>query len=83
MIGDIEYEIIAHDFQETLEVPIGKFTDIEEAKKAIEKFDKEKFKIIWNPNVMIFYATHVFEELELSTRVYVKRTDTGEILRLG
>lgn len=80
--GDIEYEIFAHDFKETVEVPLGKFTDIAEAKRAIEKFDKEHFSIIFAP-ILDLYSTYFFEELEGSARVRVRRTDTGEFLRLG
>ena len=76
-----KYKIYVHDFEETVEIPIGEFDMVEDAKDAIWDFHQNgKFPVVFNG--AFFMCTHTFEELQRGARVKVEDPDTGEILCL-
>ena len=77
-----KYEIVAHNFDETVYIPIGVYDDVEEAKKAIIEFDQNVMKIIFC-SIMNIYSTHRFVDLTKYVRVNITQLDTGELLTLA
>lgn len=75
-----KHKVYVHNFEETIEIPLGEFDIVDEAKDAILKFHKSgPFPVIFGDG--LFLGAHTFEDLQRGARVKVEDPQ-GEILCL-
>jgi len=77
-----KHKVYVHNFEETIEIPLGEFDIVDKAKDAILAFHQNgPFPVIFGDG--LFLGAHTFEDLLRGARIKIENSEGERLLCLA